>query len=65
MSGQRRELWIHPTAGQGPAECAWAVVKVLEQMQKEASAASLEFKTCPRKPSEFVAALTSVQLRPA
>jgi peptide chain release factor len=50
MSDQRRELWMHITAGQGPAECAWAVVKVLEQIQKEALAASLEFRTVEIEP---------------
>src|ERR1700756_4247115 len=45
MTEQKRELWLHITAGQGPAECAWAVVKVLEQIQEEASALSIEFKT--------------------
>jgi peptide chain release factor len=45
MTDQNRELWLHITAGKGPAECAWAVVKVLEQIQKEALAVSIEFKT--------------------
>jgi peptide chain release factor len=44
MTDPKRELWLHITAGQGPAECAWAVVKVLEQIQKEALAVSIEFK---------------------
>ena len=45
MKDQNQGLWLHITAGQGPAECAWAVVKVLEQIQKEAVAASLQFRT--------------------
>ena len=45
MKDQNRELWLHITAGQGPVECAWAVVKVLEQIHKEAVAASLQFRT--------------------
>ena len=45
MKDQNEELWLHITAGQGPAECAWAVVKVLEQVQREAGAASLQFRS--------------------
>jgi len=33
------ELRLQVSAGHGPAECAWAVVRVLEQMQAEAQAA--------------------------
>ena len=45
MKDPNAELWFHITAGQGPAECALAVVKVLEQIEREAAAASLEFRT--------------------
>jgi peptide chain release factor len=50
MKDQKRELWLQITAGQGPAECAWAVVKVLEQIQKEALTVSIEFKTVEIEP---------------
>src|SRR5437773_2146352 len=50
MTLRAPEVWLQITAGQGPAECAWAVVKVLEQIQKEAFAASLEFKTVEIEP---------------
>jgi len=43
-------VWLQVTAGQGPSECAWAVVKVLEQIQQEAKSASLEFKTIEIEP---------------
>ena len=43
-------MWLQVTAGQGPSECAWAVVKVLEQIQREAKSASLEFKTIEIEP---------------
>src|SRR5262245_54812127 len=45
-----QELWLHITAGQGPAECAWAVVKVLEQIHKEALAAGLVCRTVEVEP---------------
>ena len=38
------ELWLQITAGQGPAECCWAVVKLLEHVQREAAAAALAYK---------------------
>lgn len=43
-------VWLQISAGHGPAECAWAVVKVLEQMQTEALAAALELKTLEIEP---------------
>jgi peptide chain release factor len=50
MTDRKHEVWLQVTAGQGPSECAWAVVKVLEQIQQEAKAASLEFKTIEIEP---------------
>jgi len=50
MTERKRELWFQITAGKGPAECAWAVVKVLEQMQQEAISAPLEFRTIEIEP---------------
>jgi len=43
MTGGKREVWLQVTAGQGPLECAWAVVKVLNQIRREAQSAALEF----------------------
>ena len=39
------EQWLHITAGKGPVECAWAVVKVLERIRAEAAAAGIDAKT--------------------
>ena len=50
MTDRKHEVWLQVTAGQGPSECAWAVVKVLEQIQREAKSASLEFKTIEIEP---------------
>lgn len=41
MSG---ELWLQVSAGQGPAECAWAVVKTVEEMEGEAGRLALGFR---------------------
>jgi len=45
-----KELWFQVTAGKGPVECAWAVVKVLEQLEREASAASLACRVIEIEP---------------
>ena len=58
MTDRKQEVWLQVTAGQGPSECAWAVVKVLEQIQQEAKSASLEFKMigielCDKRPEAY------------
>jgi peptide chain release factor len=50
MTNENRETWLQITAGQGPVECAWAVVKVMEEIQREASAASIPWKTLEIEP---------------
>ena len=45
MKDQKQEIWMQVTAGQGPAECARVVVKVLGKIQQEAVLSSLEFRT--------------------
>jgi peptide chain release factor len=50
MTDRKEEVWLQVTAGQGPLECAWAVVKVLDQIQHEAKVASLECKTIEIEP---------------
>lgn len=50
MTDRKQEVWLQVTAGQGPSECAWAVLRVLEQIQQEAKSASLEFKTIEIEP---------------
>jgi len=43
--GPRRELLLQITAGQGPAECAWAVVRTLQELSKEAAQAGFAVTT--------------------
>ncbi|MGJ5816397.1 peptide chain release factor H [Paludibaculum fermentans] len=43
MTHNPSHVWLQVSAGQGPAECAWAVVKTLETMQAEAQAAGLQW----------------------
>jgi peptide chain release factor len=50
MTNRQPEIWWQVTAGTGPVECAWAVVKVLGQIQREATAASLQFRTIEIEP---------------
>jgi peptide chain release factor len=69
MTDRTRQLWFQITAGQGPAECSWAVVKLLEQIQQEAVSASLEFKTIEieqgPEPGTAQSALISISGGPA
>ena len=46
----KQELWLQVTAGQGPAECAWAVVQVVEKIIAEAATAGVEAKTIELEP---------------
>jgi peptide chain release factor len=42
MSDRKYELWLQISSGQGPAECAWAVVKTIAEIEQEARSAALE-----------------------
>lgn len=44
------ELWLQISAGQGPVECAWAVVKTMEAIEAEARAAGIAVKTVELEP---------------
>ena len=50
MTDRKQEVWLQVTAGQGPSECAWAVLRVLEHIQRDAKASSLEFRTIEIEP---------------
>ena len=50
MTNDRKEVWLQISAGQGPAECAWAVVKTLQQIEDAARAAALECRTLEVEP---------------
>jgi peptide chain release factor len=58
------ELWFQITAGKGPVECAWAVVKVLEMLQAEAAEAGIELRTIEiqagPEPSTMSSALVAI-----
>jgi peptide chain release factor len=56
------EAWLQVTAGQGPAECAWAVVRVVEKIQAEAEAAGLEVRTLDVAPGPKPGTAQSVLL---
>src|SRR5258708_8823287 len=45
MTLARCEVWLQLTAGQGPVECAWAVIRVLEKLREEAASAGLDART--------------------
>jgi peptide chain release factor len=50
MSEHKHEVWLQVSAGHGPAECAWAVVKTVEEIEREAAAASLECRAVELMP---------------
>lgn len=54
------EVWMQITAGQGPAECAWAVVKVLEKIEQEARSAALEYRVVEITPGPQTGTALSV-----
>jgi peptide chain release factor len=45
MTKTKHEMWLQVTAGRGPAECAWAVMRVAEKILEEAKAAGVEAQT--------------------
>ena len=47
---ERQEAWLQVSAGHGPAECAWAVLRVVERIQNDAAAAGLEISTLGVEP---------------
>jgi len=40
-----QEAWLQVSAGQGPVECAWAVLQVVEKMRESAASAGVELTT--------------------
>lgn len=47
---ERQEAWLQVSAGHGPAECAWAVLRVVERIENDAAAAGLEISTLDVEP---------------
>jgi hypothetical protein len=35
MNSKNCEIWLQISAGQGPLECAWVVMKVIEKIREE------------------------------
>ncbi|WP_321471792.1 peptide chain release factor H [uncultured Paludibaculum sp.] len=60
MNQQSKEIWLQVTAGQGPVECAWAVVNVLRRMEDEAHAAALRCSTIEIAPGPRAGTAQSV-----
>lgn len=52
--------WVQITAGRGPAECAWAVTRVLRCFAQEAAAASLSVEILETVPGPFPETMDSV-----
>lgn len=58
----REEAWLQVSAGHGPAECAWAVLRVVEKIEREASAAGLGVSTLDVQPGPEPGTAQSVLL---
>jgi peptide chain release factor len=69
MSVKKGEIWLQVSAGQGPIECAWAVMKVIGEMQQEAESAGLDIRAIAvepgPKPNTAYSALLSIPAGPA
>jgi len=59
---ERQGIWLQVSAGHGPAECAWAVLKVAKRMQNDAAAAGLEIRTLDVEPGPKPGTAQSVLL---
>lgn len=58
----QREAWVQVTAGQGPVECAWAVVKVVEALRAEAESQGIGVTTLAIEPGSQPATALSALL---
>jgi peptide chain release factor len=47
---ERCQAWLQVSAGQGPVECAWAVLRVTEKLLEEAEAHGVEVTTLAVEP---------------
>ena len=45
MSEPKHEVWLQISAGQGPAECAWAVVRTVEEIQRDMERRGLNIRS--------------------
>lgn len=54
--------WVQITSGRGPAECAWAVARVLRSMAAEAAAFGLKTEMLESVPAHFPGTLYSALL---
>ena len=46
----QNEAWLQISAGDGPAECAWAVLRVVEKLKEESQAAGIEARVLEVEP---------------
>ncbi len=59
---ERHEVWLQVSAGHGPAECAWAVCKVVERMQRDVVGSHLKIQTLHVEPGPAPGTAQSVLL---
>jgi putative peptide chain release factor H len=59
---KRHEAWLQVSAGHGPAECAWAVLKVVARIQNDAAAGGFDARTLNVEPGPAPGTAQSVLL---
>ncbi len=59
---ERCQAWLQVSAGHGPVECAWAVLRVTEKICEEAVACGVEVRTLSSEPGPEPATAQSVLL---
>lgn len=56
------EVWVQVTAGQGPVECAWAVLKVVDRLRADAASLAVRADTLSVVPGPQAGTALSVLL---
>jgi peptide chain release factor len=59
------EMWLHLTAGQGPAECAWALAGIMPHLEQEARAAGIALEAIEITPGPQPGTMQSALVRVA
>ena len=50
LESRKNEAWLQVSAGSGPAECAWAVLQIVEKLKEEGRTAGIETRVLEVEP---------------
>lgn len=62
MMREGRGAWMHVTAGEGPAECAWAAAEIARRILEEAASRGIDARVLESVPGEQAGTVRSVLL---